>query len=333
MPTQKKQSTMFRQWAILHCLSAHNQETQVIHARLAQEHDIAVHENTVLRDLKALEFAGLPLERTESKPINWKIKKDWQDKLGGMTDAEALMIVMAGQYVKQALPITLTQPLNVLFELAQKNLNAKKQHKTAQWLNKISVIPAQQTQIAPAINITVQTVITQSLLDNQPISAIYKGYLFKKLSPLALVIRGNVLYLAATQDDDDLVKHFVLHRFESAVLLYGEELNKPKDFSLEVLLQQGWGDFVAADHEAITLQCWCNGALKDHLSEMRLHETQWIDYKNSVNGRYKLSVTLPYTGQLYMWLMSQGAKLEVMQPVWLRQKIQQEVQAMLACYQ
>ena len=30
-------------------------------------------------------------------------KKDWQDKIGGMTDAEALMIVLAAKHLQQAL--------------------------------------------------------------------------------------------------------------------------------------------------------------------------------------------------------------------------------------
>ncbi|MEN9429486.1 MAG: hypothetical protein RJA86_345, partial [Pseudomonadota bacterium] len=38
MPSSKKETTIFRQWAMLHCLSSQYQETQTIHQRLANEH-------------------------------------------------------------------------------------------------------------------------------------------------------------------------------------------------------------------------------------------------------------------------------------------------------
>lgn len=338
MPSQKKESTIFRQWAMLHCLSASKQQTQDIHQRLASEHHIFVSENTVLRDLKSLESAGLPIERTDGKPINWYIKKEWKDKLGGMTDAEALMIFLAAQHLQHALPCTLLQPLQDLQSLAQKNLNAKQQQTTpnnhAQWLSKIRIIPAQQPQLIPTINLDVQRLLTQALLDNQPITARYKGYELTKLSPLALVVRGNVLYLAATCNEESEVKHFALHRFDSVELLYGETLNQPADFDIDRLLASGWGHFIDSERQQeIRLVCWCDTALKNHLVEMPLAKGQWFDFKNPVNGRYQLTVTLPYTWQLRMWLLSQGSRVQVQQPEWLRKEMREELERTLAAYQ
>ena len=336
MPSSKKETTIFRQWAMLHCLSAQYQETQTIHQRLSNEHLIEVHENTVLRDLKLLESAGLPLERTDTKPINWRIKKEWQDKIGGMTDAEALMIVLAAKHLQQALPATLTTTLQDLLVLAQKNLNAKHQQKDnhhAKWLDKIRVIPSQQPQLVPHIKADIQAVLTEALLNNQPVSAVYKGCELAKLSPLAVIVRGHVLYLAATRDDETEVKHFALHRFESVKLLYGEVFNQPDNFDVDVLLAQGWGDFQEnINQKMIRLECWCDWDLKNHLVEMPLTKKQWIDFANPANGRYVLKAALPYTWQLLQWLLSQGSKIEVIKPVWLREKLHQEIQAMLKNY-
>ena len=80
MPSSKKETTIFRQWAMLHCLSSQYQETQTIHQRLANEHLIEVHENTVLRDLKSLERAGLPLERTAPSRLTGALKKSGKIK-------------------------------------------------------------------------------------------------------------------------------------------------------------------------------------------------------------------------------------------------------------
>ena len=157
--------------------------------------------------------------------------------------------------------------------------------------------------------------MTTALLDNQPVSAVYKGQKLQKLSPLALVVRGNVLYLAATRDEKAEVKHFALHRFQSVALLFGEAFNQPVAFDIDALLAQGWGDFQdAIEEKIIKLQCWCDLALKNHLVEMPLTQKQWIDFSKPVNGRYLLTVSLPYTWQLYQWLLSQGSRLQVIAP-------------------
>ncbi len=332
MPSQKKETTLFRQWTLLHCLSTHYQRTQDVHQELSSKYRIDVHENTVLRDLKALESAALPIERTDTKPINWRIKKEWQDKLGGMTDAEALMIVLANDYLQQALPVTLTASLTELSALAQKSLNAKKQQHSAQWLNKIRIIPAQQPQLIPDVAPEIKELLTKALLGQQVIEAVYKANTLK-LSPLAVIVRGHVLYLAATRDDETEVKHFALHRFESVKLLYGEVFNQPDNFDVDVLLAQGWGDFQEnINQKMIRLECWCDWDLKNHLVEMPLTKKQWIDFANPANGRYVLKAALPYTWQLLQWLLSQGSKIEVIKPVWLREKLHQEIQAMLKNY-
>jgi predicted DNA-binding transcriptional regulator YafY len=129
------------------------------------------------------------------------------------------------------------------------------------------------------------------------------------------------------------VKHFALHRFQSVTLLYGETLNQPVNFDIDALLAQGWGDFQDAIAEKIIkLQCWCEKGLKDHLVEMPLTQKQWIDFAKPVNGRYLLTVKLPYTWQLYQWLLSQGSRLQVVEPEWLRDKMCQEVRGMLENY-
>ena len=66
---------------------------------------------------------------------------------------------------------------------------------------------------------------------------------------------------------------------------------------------------------------------------MRLADNQWLDFKKPVNGRYWLKVELPYTWQLKQWLLSQGSRIEVIKPVWLREELTEEIVTMLKNYQ
>ena len=216
----------------------------------------------------------------------------------------------------------------------KKKLNTHHAHQANQWLSKIRVIAAQQPQLAPVIQDNIKNTISQALIENQVIKAQYNDYHFL-LSPLALVMRGQVLYLAVIDcKEPDKVKHFALHRFNDAEIAYGEPFYNPANFSIDKLLEEGWGHFQHQhDEKMICLECWCDVDLKKHLAEMRLADNQWIDFANPVNGRYWLNVKLPYTWQLKQWLLSQGSRIEVVNPVWLRAELTEEIAETLKNYQ
>ncbi len=333
MPSQKTYETLLRQWALLKCLSSYNQTTQQVHKKLIAQ-GIVINENTTLRDLRKLEEVGLPVKSTDTKPINWCIQKEWQDRVGGMTDNEALLVLLVKEYLQEILPSTMTKQLNELFVMAEKKLNTHQANQANQWLSKIRVIAAQQPQLAPTIQDNIKQTITQALIDNQVIRATYKGY-ESLLSPLALVMRGQTLYLAVVKGDDvTQVKHFALHRFDDVEIAYGEPFYQPENFNIDTLLKEGWGHFQhQQDEKMIRLECWCHVDLKRHLAEMRLADNQWLDFKKPVNGRYWLKVELPYTWQLKQWLLSQGSRIEVIKPVWLREELTEEIVTMLKNYQ
>lgn len=332
MPSQKSETTILRQWMLLKSLLSRYQTTQQIHQKMLEQ-DITISERTLLRDLKQLEAVGFPIKSSDSKPINWCLQKEWQEKIGGMTDAEALLVLLVKEYLQDTLPTTMTKQLDDLFVMAQKRLNDNSINQ-AQWLNKIRVIAAQQPQLAPFVKVEIKHIICQALIDNQVIRATYKSHEFL-LSPLALVIRGQILYLAAIDGSNvQQVKHFALHRFDEADIAYGEIFYTPENFDIDTLLKEGWGHFRhEQDENLIRLECWCDVDLKNHLTEMRLANNQWIDFANPVNGRYLLNVNLPYTWQLKQWLLSQGSKIEVIKPLWLRQELAGEIATMLKNYQ
>ncbi|MCB1659308.1 MAG: WYL domain-containing transcriptional regulator [Pseudomonadales bacterium] len=333
MPSQKIHEALLRQWALLKCLSSYNQTTQQVHQKLIEQ-GIEISERTVLRDLQQLEEAGLPVKSTDSKPFNWRIEKEWQDRVGGMTESEALLALLVKEYLQEILPSTMTKQLNELFVMAEKKLNTHHANQASQWFTKVRVIAAQQSQLPPSIEDNIKNTISQALIDNQVIRTTYKGY-ESLLSPLALVMRGQVIYLAATDfNEPDKVKHFALHRFNDAEIAYGEPFYNPANFSIDKLLEEGWGHFQHQhDEKMIRLECWCHVDLKRHLAEMRLADNQWLDFKKPVNDRYWLKVDLPYTWQLKQWLLSQGSRIEVIKPVWLREELTEEIVTMLKNYQ
>lgn len=338
MPRNDKTSTINRQWAVIQCLTASNQTTQQIHQQLLTRFDVHVEENTVLRDLKTLHAAGLAIERVEAKPLNWRLTKEFAARLGNMSEAEALLIVMADDYLRQALPVHGESSMQSVVTQARELLDRRRGsgltgHRHAQWLDKVRVVLPQQPQIPPGVDEGVRKALIEALLDEYPVSVRYKSVDLKRISPLALVVRGGVLYVAATRDDDPEVKHFALHRMQSVQPMLTKSFNRPPGFDIDTLLRSGWGDFQDEGDGDIALELWCRRGLKDHLWEMRLSEDQWITPEPVAEGWYKVTANVPCTWQLRKWLLSQGEQVLVRGPVWLRDEIKATLKAAAGIYE
>lgn len=337
MPSNDKTGAVLRQWAVIQCLTSSNQTTQQIHRLLETRFGIYVKENTVLRDLKTLHDAGLAIDRIEAKPLNWKLKKEFAARLGRMSEAEALMVVMAADHLRQALPFHLGDSLQTVVNQARDMLDRPRYKRLsgqiqAQWLEKVRVVSPQQPQIPPTVDEDVRQRMIDALLNEYPVSVIYKGVKLKRLSPLALVVRGGALYLAAARDDEPEVKRFALHRFESVEPLLTKAFVRPVDFDIDDLLRHGWADFQSEGDGDVSLVLWCRRELKNHLWEMRLSENQWITPVQVTEGWYKVTANLPCTWQLRGWLLSQGESVQVREPYWLREEIKASLKAAAGVY-
>jgi len=338
MPKQNSQATGQRRNLVIETIRRLSGPSQcwVTNAEIVDDingQGYAVATHNIRRDLKALLDIHPQLEindnsKADSGPVNglaygyrW-VGKDLEP-ISGITLPEALSLVMVERYLSQSLPVLLTQSLNDIFSKAHQTLELHKKSQVTHWPDKISVIQPSQTLIPPCVDLKILTVVHEALLNEKQIQVVYqaanreeqieKSY---RLHPLGLIQRGPVSYLAAMANEYENAFMYALHRMKSAELLEQDSRQK-EDFNLnDYAHNQGhFGSGKLIDFKA---------RVCDHLAtileETPLSETQQITKPNGTGYR-ALSVTIPNTWQLRWWVLGEGERIEVLEPLALRQEI------------
>jgi len=149
------------------------------------------------------------------------------------------------------------------------------------------------------------------------------------LSPLGLVMRGNVTYLVAVNHKRATPEPRVypLHRMSSAKPTY-EPIMVPEGFSLSRFVDSGGIDFGAG--ELVKLQAWVSPMLAKQLEDTKLSEDQVITYGTK---RCKVGATVKDTWRLRWWLLSKAGDCVVVQPSHLRQHLYGALEQATAQYE
>jgi predicted DNA-binding transcriptional regulator YafY len=147
------------------------------------------------------------------------------------------------------------------------------------------------------------------------------------LHPLAFIQHGPVAYLVATAFDFADPRLYALHRVNSARLSDVVSAT-PADFSLDTFLADGGMQF--GEGGPLCLHAVVSGKLACYLTESPLSQDQRLTPRRA--DRYLLTAILKDSWQLYVWILSQGEEIVVVQPAHLRKRIRESLQAALKNY-
>lgn len=327
--------TLLRQWQMLRYIPRHPYK---ITARELKEkldaEDFGVSKRTVERDLQELSLAFPLMLDDRDKPYGWSWQKDAPAfDLPGLSNNEALTMMMVEQHLSNLLPATTMDVLTPYFKAARQHLSVipNSQHARS-WLNKVRTIPANQRLLHPKVKPEVQHTITQALLTDHQLQVSYfrrgdtKPVIFR-IHPLALIQRGGLIYLYVRINDYEDTKTLVLHRIESATILE-ESTVYPKGFNIDDEVAKGRFDF--GEGAMIQLKARFNTARGDHLFETPLSKNQTIE--EQPDGRLMVAATVADTSQLRWWLLAMGDGVEVIEPASLRAEMAEMIQRMVNNY-
>jgi predicted DNA-binding transcriptional regulator YafY len=244
-----------------------------------------------------------------------------------LSTTEALAMRLVEMQLKNQFPNSMLVGLKGIFANAQKCLDKMDyaNNPTARdWLKKIKVVPPAQALLAPALKPEIQEEVYDALLKNRQIKGTYRkpdgNARMRTLNPLALILRGPVTYLVATESRNGVRKFYALHRFldvESQL----KPAEVPDNFDLDAALKKGISDFVVTD-EPIQLELRCTDGKAKFLDETKLSEDQQISDCDR-EGWKRLTATVNDTDQLRRWILGQSEGLEVVSPVTLRNEIKE----------
>ena len=338
MPAQAKHDTLQRLLELLKALPHHGWVTPgELHARLV-EMGYEVDLRSVQRDLKELQ-KSFPLDHNDKgRPHGWRWSTEAAGGIAAMSTPEALSLVLVEQHLQAALPATMLDGFESLFRRARQRLDRMGPLSgTTRWPEKIRAVPPGLPSVVPTIDPTVQASISEALLAERQIDAVYapgandaaKSY---RLHPLGLILRGGKNYLAASKGGKHAVMLYAMHRFVSVdVTLHS--ISVDADINLERAIESGQAQFGTAAFmaEPLTVVMACSPAMARLLNESPLSPDQ--SSRQMDDGRTEFTAQLPQSWELNWWLISRGPDVEVIQPPKLRQEIQAALQAALKQYE
>lgn len=360
---QKSSATLMRQWRLYQLLPKKPPGVTVTKLLAELQDHFQVERRTVERDLEVLSLVFVLRCNDKSKPFGW-YRLD-PNKRQPMSLPEALLLHLAEPELSNLLPGMLRPLLAAGLAEASQELQESAQNKRWQLSEKLAFVPTPQLQQAPVIDAEVLSTVQSALVDDLCVDIDYQSpyrlpaavateepvadesvaqrpvtegatppaiktaskYL---LHPLALVQNGMQLYLVAVVDGYQDVRLFAMQRI-SAAQLTEKPAERPADFKLQPYLQSGALQFVS-EPAPFTLCARIDTTLANLLAEaplgtqMRLERTAEPDW-------WQLTTDISDSWNLRLWLQSQGSRVEVISPLWLRQQLQEELQRTLALYQ
>jgi len=176
-----------------------------------------------------------------------------------------------------------------------------------------------------------------ALIDSHPIMVSYQkrnGQSGRgKLHPHAIIHRGPIPYLLAVKEDaPDTIKHFPLHRMNSVQTFTEEAAYYLPCFDLQTHIDRGYIDFGRGDE--INLDVRAKGYVAEILDACPLTAGQSIEPESTRSSfEIRVRASLPFTGNLFRWLLAAGSNIEVIAPNELRERIARHLRNAAAHYE
>lgn len=338
MPAQPKHDTLSRLLELLKALPHHRWATPSELREQLADRGFEIDLRSVQRDLKELQ-KHFPLDHNDKgRPHGWRWSAEAAGGIASMSTPEALMLVLVQQHLQAALPATMLEGFESLFARARQRLERLGPRAGAgRWPQKIKTVPPGLATVPPTVDPMVQKVLSDALLSERQIDALYapgpkgtpKPY---RLHPLGLLLRGGTTYLAASRDASDAVSLYALHRFRSVEMRIESSSFAP-GFDLEAALKRGRGQFGIAIEGAadLNLVLACEPMLGGLLEEAPLSLEQRVTPME--DGRIEVRATVPDSWELRWWILGRGSSVEVIRPVALRREIAQAHREAAARYE
>ncbi|MGZ8983026.1 MAG: helix-turn-helix transcriptional regulator [Methylotenera sp.] len=292
---------------------------------------------TVQRDLHLLKgMFEISAGDDKVKPQRWYYKPDALPVvLSSFDDQTALSFVLVQKYLKSLMPPETLEKLNPWFKKASKRLLSRQGH-TAKWQEKIHVLTTGLPRLSPSINPIVQSTVYQAVLNELPLRIKHHARGVKEpkehlISPLGLVVKGGIIYLAATHNEKGDVLQFALHRTLDAQCDTQTAYIKPlrKWINLHSYAEEKFG-FPMGYPETLTLKLHLTGHAVISVTDCPISKKQTI-VKN--NDGCLLTAEVPNTLELRQWIRSLGLDATIIEPTSLRLEFKQDLASLSKRYE
>ncbi len=253
-----------------------------------------------------------------SKPFGYRWKPNARGLgLPVLDDQEALVLLLAQQYLDQILPTSVIKTLDPMFHEARRRLDPYHGNggdPMRSWPNKVTMVSQLQPLMPPQLAAGVFDQVTEALQADRWLDIDYRNIegesrKGKRVMPLALVQQGVRLFLVVQFEGYEDRRHLALHRISRA-LATDLPFARPA-FDLKKYVRDGRFGFGYG--EPIQIRLDIDATVAGLLQETPVSADQRILPTN--DGRFELTATTVRSEQLRWWLRTyDAAALRVVAP-------------------
>lgn len=304
-----------------------------IHQRLTS-HELAarleVSERTIHRDMEALSIAGIPVYSERGTGGGWSLLDGYQSKLTGLSEAEVQAMF-------------LTRPAGLLADLGldkaseagliklQASLPLPHQREASFAQERIHIDVTGWNNAKEAV--PVLPTLLEAVWNERKLQITYHrgecDAVERKLDPLGLVAKGSAWYLVARVENS--FRSYRVSRVQSATVL-PEACERPAGFDLASYWQQSAAEFKEKfPRYAVTVRV--HPDFVPHLYLVGRFSRVENVAEPAADGWRSAVIVFQVEEMAVQGLLSLGAKVEIVEPLKLRELVLGEAQKLLTFYQ
>lgn len=289
---------------------------------------LEVSERTIHRDMEALSAAGIPITAERGTGGGWRLLEEYRTNLTGLNEAEI-----------QAL--FLTKPARLLSDLGWDKASE------AGLIKLLAALPSVQRHDAEYArqrilvdtagwhateeNLAFLPLLQEAIWQERQLYLTYKrgeGSVERLVNPLGLVAKGSIWYLVAAVEGE--VRTYRVSRVLDA-RLSDQPCARPQNFDLAGFWASSSSQFVSRlPRYAVTIRAFPE--LEERIGAVgRFVQIEQIEPPDET-GRLKMQLIFQTEEMACGYLLSFGPKVEILEPVELREKVKILAQSLLANY-
>ena len=279
--------------------------------------EVGCNVRTVFRDLKALEYAGVPYYNDEVHQC-YRVRPDYYFPVVGLTEEEALGQALATALTKTpgldvsggAAPTT--RKLAVASSESIRQLMADAER----LVSVLNLKLADHSHHQEAIKMIQLALIQRKQLTGQYESPYEAGPVRLKLHPYRLCLIKSAWYLIARPTDADQPRTYRVARFKTLRML-DVPARVPGEFDLQEYLGNAWAVF--RGNQTYDVQIQFPAEFARAVIETIWHHTQKA--KSQPDGSVILSFRVDGLEEITNWILSWAGRAKVIRPVELRELV------------
>jgi predicted DNA-binding transcriptional regulator YafY len=283
---------------------------------------------TVMRDLRGLEEAGLPIyDERDGREKRWKFVDGFTRQLPPpFTLTEVMALYFARTLVRPLEGTPIHESLDAAFKKIARILPSE----TKTMLGQLdqSFVSRSGPYKDYRRHRELLELVSRAQREQRVLRVRYRSFARtetteRRIAPYRLCYFRGGLYLIGHDDRRAEVRIFALERIQKGELT-AERFQVPRSFDFEAYMESALGIFRGPETE---VRIAFHGASAHAIAEREWHPSQRIETRR--DGTLILSLRVADTLELRRWILSFGADAEVLEPLSLRDEIRDEVQTLL----